>query len=284
MTGFGRAQKKNALGEIVIEIQSLNRKNFEANIHLPWELSSFENLIRKTISEKVLRGFVQCKVFFYIRLLPEDALPSVELLKQLKLKWQTLAKQLCLDPDQIDLFFLSQQVKNFSKSEARINPEKIKKLLMECLKKSLYELDHMRKKEGEFLQKELLKQLSQLKIAFQKIQKLYPKSLKDYREKLGKKIENLSIEEAIKKEVLNYAEKIDITEEIVRFTSHLEQYDQILKDLEPLKGRKMEFLLQEMFREMNTICSKSIEGNIVSLAVESKSILEKIREQVLNIQ
>lgn len=284
MTGFGRAQKKGSAGEIIVELQSLNRKNFEANIHLPWGLSSFETQIRKLLAESLLRGSVQCKVFFTMSELPDDAIPDIKKLKKLQSKWREIAQKLNVDPDQIDLLFLTQQMKNLSRPEGKVDLQKVQKSLMECVKKSLTELLQMRKKEGAFLQKELNKLLEELKQNFQKIQKLYPKSLQIYREKLQKKMQELTAEDSIKKEVLTYAEKIDITEELVRFMSHIKQYHQILKSSAFLKGRKMEFLLQEMSREMNTVCSKSVDGQIVSLAVECKSILEKIREQVLNIQ
>ncbi len=281
MTGFGRAVYDAPFGRLTVEIQSVNRKYFEVFIALPKEWCRFETEVRKWVGETLSRGQVSVKV----QLIPslaamETLLPDAKMLKGLKKGWEKLARNIGADPQSIDLSFLLQYLPP-GQREAR---EKDLPALQRCMEEALKELLKMKTTEGKALAADLEGRLKNLAALIAKIEKYAPDATRKMQEKLKEKMAEVAAEtdERLLKEVAFFAEKVDITEEITRFRSHLAQFKPLLK--EEAIGRKMEFLLQEMGREVNTIGSKSMEAKISHLVVEMKSELEKMREQVQNIE
>lgn len=288
MTGFGRAVFDAPFGRLIVEIQSVNRKFLEVFVSIPRELGRFEHEVRKWVGDVVLRGGVSVR----IHLVPsaealEGMVPGIDLLRGMKHGWEKLAQQLGLDPKKIDLPFLASQLPEQSKME--LAKEEDLPHLHRCVDEALQNLLKMKKTEGKALTKDLSERLKRLHQLLEEVEALSPDAAKRMREKLLEKMNEIltpgvELEERLLREIALYAERVDISEEITRLRSHFDQFKGLLSPKEGSIGRKMDFLLQEMGREINTIGSKSAESKIAHIVVEMKSELEKMREQIQNIE
>lgn len=288
MTGFGRALSNIEAGKIIVEIQSVNRKYLEVFVSVPKEYSRFEHEVRKWVSERIGRGQVSVRVHLVPGMKSFEALlPDKTLLLELKKRWQKLAKQLGYNQKTIDLSFLMQQMP--LQADAVFADEKDLPSLRQCVEEALASLLQMKRKEGKALAQDLAKRLAQLQKNAGAIKALAPDAANRMQSKLRERLEEVvkqkgELEEKLFREVALFAEKIDITEELTRLYSHFEQFEELLNPKAKSVGRKMDFLIQEMGREINTVSSKSADAKITRIVVEMKSDLEKMREQVQNIE
>jgi uncharacterized protein (TIGR00255 family) len=287
MTGFGREAIDAPSGRFIVEIQSVNRKHFEAAIHLPKELSYFEHEIRKWVAEKVLRGSVSVRIqWIPSKKTMENLLPDLEVLKTAKNEWKRLSKQLGFDPKKIDLRFLLASMPPMQKTESL--EEKDLESLKLCVFKALEAMSLMKDREGKALVKDLKDRLKTIQNHISSVRDLSSDATEKMRHKLLEKMVSLlpkdgSLDERILREVAIFAEKVDTSEELTRMESHFAQFEECLLAKSSV-GRKMDFIIQEMTREINTIGSKSCEAKISYLVVELKSEIEKMREQIQNIE
>ena len=288
MTGFGRSVSDTPFGRLITEIQSVNRKYLEMFISMPKEFGRFEQAVRKWVGEKVARGQISIR----IHLIPSekaaaDLLPDVKMLRGLQKGWKKIAKELGCNPKQIDLPFLMlhspmQQKVQFAQDEDLQEIEKAFKEALEALLK-------MKRSEGNALASDIVERVALLEKHLKAIEKAAPQGTKRMQEKLVEKLkeakfEGSALDERLMREVLLFAEKVDITEEITRLLSHFRQFRETVRQPKEAVGRKLDFLVQEIGREINTIGSKSLDADISHLVVEMKSGLEKIREQIQNIE
>ncbi len=284
MTGFGRAVLDASLGRFTVEIQSVNRKYLEIFVSAPKEFGQFEHEVRKWVLEAVSRGQISVRIYFdpstgAIR----ELLPDTKMLKELKKEWERVAKEAGIDPQDVDLPFLMQYLPVQSKA---VKDEDLKEL-NRCIQEAISSLMDMKLAEGKALSADLATRIKELERMIGDVKKHAPDATQKMKAKLFEKMEEMlklgpEVEERLLREVALFAEKVDISEEITRFRSHIEQFKKLLK--EEIVGRKMDFLLQEMGREINTIGSKSMDARISYTVVSVKSELEKIREQVQNIE
>lgn len=287
MTGFGRGVVDAPFGRLISEIQSINRKHFEVQVHLPKELSRFENEIRKRVAEKVSRGQITVR----IQLIPSkeaiaDLLPDLETLKSVKAGWEKRSEQLGLDPKHVNIEFIARYVPAAQKTDL-IQDQDIH-LLDQCINAALQSLFVMKSKEGKALTEDVQTRLHAMRKMVLSIAEYSPEATNRMRQKLLEKMaalmpEGVEVDERIVKEVALFAEKVDITEELIRLESHFMQFEECLNS-QGAVGRKMDFVIQEMGREINTIGSKSCESKISYVVVEMKSELERVREQIQNIE
>ena len=189
----------------------------------------------------------------------------------------------------MNLPFLLEQKQAFAGNESEQKEDMLKEELLSVMKQALASYMQMKEIEGKALASEILKYLENFKKLLSEIEKHAPEASNAYKKKLLNKIAEVKAlenqdEERILREVMIYAEKIDIQEEITRLKSHIQQFGQLFSSKEKSVGRTMDFLLQEMNREVNTMCAKSDMIEISLLAVQMKSELEKIREQAQNIE
>jgi uncharacterized protein (TIGR00255 family) len=287
MTGFGRAGSDAPFGRLVAEIQSVNRKYLEIFVSLPKEFGRFEYDIRTWVGEEIARGQISVR----LHVIPNEGaalrqLPDPKELKALQRGWEKIAKTLGYDPKKIDLPFL--MLYSPLGEKASIAEDKDLPFIEKCMKEALAGLGKMKVKEGKALAADISKRLSSLKKNLKEIESLSPVAAERMRKNLAAKMKELQespeLDERILRETLLFADRIDITEEITRLSSHFNQFLGMLETKEKTIGRKMDFLIQEMGREINTIGSKSLDAKISYLVVEMKSELEKIREQVQNIE
>lgn len=289
MTGFGRASSKDGKKRIFsVEVKSINHRYLDVNIRLPKNLVSLENNIRKEIAKKINRGKIDVAVNYKNYLENNSSLKLdtnksdeyMEILNQIKsrysLKDDITVSMIANYPDVI---ISEENAEDLDAIWEELNP-----ILNEAIDMNL----SMRTVEGDKLKEDIKIKCSVIKQKIELIEECAKLSSKKYEEKLYEKIKELvsdiNIDEnRIATEVAIFADKVDIDEEITRFYSHLNQMNLTLDLSEPI-GRKMDFIVQEMNREANTIASKSIDIEITNLVIDIKNVIEKIREQIQNIE
>lgn len=289
MTGFGRGEYKDDNYYFLVECKTINHKYCDINIRLPRKISFLEDKARNFVKNYIKRG----RVDIYIKL---DLLGSEDV--NLKFDEVLASQYVNILRDIRDKFDLVDDISvmNVAKfpdiiktEEKEEDEELLWSMLRKALEQTLIKLKEMRSEEGQRLAKDVLERCDLLKSLIEEIEKHSYNVVIDYKEKLNSRIseilENPSLidENRLAQEVAIYADKSSITEEIVRFKSHIEQLKNTIVKDESI-GRKIDFLIQEMNRETNTIGSKSSDLNITNLVVEIKSELEKIREQIQNIE
>ena len=289
MTGFGRGEFKNDNYHFLVECKTINHKYCDINVRLPRKISFLEDKIRNYVKNFVKRGRVDLYIKLDligsedVNLKFDDKLATqyVNILKEIKEKFDL--------QDDISVMNVA-KFPEIAKCEEKEEDEDLYwSMLKEALDMSMEKLTQMRKEEGEKLAIDTIERCDILANLIDEIEKYSNTVVDEYREKLNNRIseilENPSIidENRLAQEVAIFADKSSITEEIVRFRSHIEQLRKTVEKNDSI-GRKIDFLIQEMNREVNTTGSKSSNINITNLVVEVKSELEKIREQIQNIE
>lgn len=280
MTAYGRAIQRTTLGRWSVDIQSVNRKGLDMNLQLPSNLPFFDPTIRKWLSECVERGQVVVRVGFEFLKLKEIMAP----LKDLKVKWVSIAKGLGYRSQDVDFRFLMDRI---DPQEIGAKESELVEDFRKVWKEAVAHWIEMKENEGRALVADLLKRMKHVKDELKKIEKLQPKVHERYRKKIEERMKELKIGvdlERLVREAALLAEKGAIDEEITRLYSHLEQMGSYLESKEKSVGRTLDFLAQEMGREINTLMAKAAETEIAKRGVVIKSEIEKIREQVQNIE
>ncbi|RDY25202.1 YicC family protein [Romboutsia weinsteinii] len=289
MTGFGRGEYKDDNYYFLVECKTINHKYCDINVRLPRKISFLEDKVRNLVKDYAKRG----RVDLYIKL---DLLGSedvnlkfdetladqyVGILKQIKEKFDLV--------DDISVMNVAKFPDIVKCEEKEEDEDLLWSMLKQAVEAALIKLKEMRSEEGKKLADDVIMRCDLLKNYIIEIEKNSDSVVIDYKEKLNNRIsemlEDPSIvdENRLAQEVAIYADKSSITEEIVRFNSHIDQLKKTVVKNDSI-GRKIDFLIQEMNRETNTIGSKSSDLSITNLVVEVKSELEKIREQIQNIE
>lgn len=291
MTAYSRTSINSPLGRLVIEIHSVNRKMLDMSLYLPKDWLRFDIEIRKWLSQSLERGQITLRLTLQSEGVSQKLFSHYSnQLKILKEGWEKLADKLGYDPSKmIDLPFLVSQLQTTPAPESKEDEEELKSSLKKGVEIALDELMRMKEREGGILSLDIQKRLKIIEDNAAAVESRKEIPLTHYREKLIdrlKEIGHLSseVEERIIREVAILAEKLDITEELVRLRTHIGQFHQYLDSQEKAVGRTLDFLTQEMHREINTLGSKSAESEISLCVVKMKSELDKIREQVQNIE
>jgi uncharacterized protein (TIGR00255 family) len=288
MTGFGRGEGETSLGKVFVETRSVNHRYSDINIKLPKRLTPFENRIKEIIRTQVSRGKVD--IFLKLDSLGEENVQlsvDLHLAEQYYQALQSLKESLHLR-DKISLELVAGAKDVITAKEETGDLEPFWQEVLPILKRSFQDFDDMKRSEGEILLKDLQQRLERITQQLNEIKHLFPARLEAYQNRLHERIRSLLVgidvdPSRFQQEVALLAERTDITEEIVRAESHLTQFLTLLNAKEPV-GRKMDFLLQEIHREFNTVSAKANDAEISQRVVEIKSELEKIREQVQNIE
>ncbi|MCX6991494.1 MAG: YicC family protein [Chlamydiae bacterium] len=291
MTAYGRSSKTTPSGRWSVEIHSVNRKFLDISLLMPKDFLAFDIDMRKVLAESLNRGQVTVKVSLVQEgISPEIVKRQVQQLRLVKQLYQQVAKELDLDAkEELTLSFLLEQRKDFTTPDSDEKEGTLKLELLATLKEALASYMKMKEVEGSALSLEIYKYLDTFKSMLTSIEKLAPEASILYKKKMLDRIQEVKEidpqdEDRIMREVMIYAEKVDIEEEIIRLKSHIAQFEELFSSKEKSVGRTMDFLLQEMNREVNTMCAKSDKTEISLNAVKMKSELEKIREQAQNIE
>lgn len=291
MTAYARASKRMSWGQLVLELHSVNRKGLDFSFYLPKELLRFDIPIRKWLSCVLERGQITVRINLQQEGEKEHLLSAyLPQLTALKKGWDGLAEMLGFDPQkEVHLPFLFSQIQSTSLCQSQEQEDEFGLALKSLVEETLDHLIEMKKEEGSALSRDLEHRLNLMEETLHFIEKTKENPLLRYRERLQEKLKELNeasseMQERLLREVALLSEKIDITEELIRLHAHLEQFRKHLKTDARSIGKTLDFLAQEMHREVNTIGSKSIDNSISFTVVKLKSEIEKIREQVQNIE
>lgn len=288
MTGYGRYETVAEGKKILVEIKSVNHRFSDYNIKVPRNLGFLEDKVRKYASRYITRGKVD--IFVSVESY-EEADKDIVLNEELAKNYIDVLHELCEKfnlKDDISVSNVARYTEIFKTERREEDEDKIWSLTESVLEKALTAFTDMRAREGERIGKDLRARVDYMKTLAEKVDEYSPKTVADYREKLYAKIKEVvadrDIDESrILTEVAIFADKVAVNEETVRLGSHFEEFYQILDSGEPA-GRKLDFLIQEINREVNTIGSKAQDIEIAKIVVELKGEIEKLREQVQNIE
>jgi len=287
MTGYGKASSSKNKISVEVEIKSVNSRFFEIFLKIPTYLSTYDYEIKELIKSKLHRGKLNVVIHIkkdgvengFLSIDKNKLLNQLELIKKIK---KTSGVK---DEIKLDHLLLSKEI--FTNQESELTKTEFE-IIKSALSKAIDRLILMKKKEGKELAQDLSSRIVKINNAVMEIEKEFRKSTSDYRDKLRQRISELVNNAEINEDRLNVelaliADRADITEECVRLKSHLKFFKETLKNENEL-GKKLNFLCQEMNRETNTISSKSISTTIVHSSVLIKEEIEKIREQLQNIE
>lgn len=291
MTAYGRARIKADVGHIVVDIQSINRKHLEINVLLPKELDHFDIEIKKWLMPFIFRGTVSVKIAAsFENKVPFTVRPNLPLALQIKEAWDQIADHLKTNHGgEFDLSLLARVEDILIIEENRENEGVYRDALKHAIDAALKGFMQMKIHEGAILQTDIADRILKIHHLMKRIEERTPQASQKYRAKLIDRLEEIlpgsaENEERILREVAVFAEKIDITEEVTRFFCHLARFEEFMQSEASSVGKTLEFILQELNREVNTIGSKSADLDISHFVIDIKSELERIREQIQNIE
>jgi uncharacterized protein (TIGR00255 family) len=290
MTGYGRADCSQDGFKITVELSSVNRKQSEISVNLPREMEMLEAQIRDLINRQVSRGRLTVRVGLHAGTSKFSARMhlNVPLAKAYAKELNRLSRQLKL-PGPVTLDHLARAPGVFQTDEQIVEEEDFWPAVEKALKKALSALIKTREREGTHLAQDLAERIRIMRKALDQIKKHAPGVAERYRQQLIGRIESAGLDapgledDRLLKEVVYFADRSDISEELSRLQSHFKQFDDCRKSREPV-GRMLDFLAQEMNREINTIGSKANDSLISREVVTLKAELEKFREQAQNVE
>ena len=288
MTGFGAGDAETADFKVHIEVKAVNQRFLETNYHMPYSMNMFENQLTKKIKEYASRGKLDINIRFQdlrdkaVTVKVDKGLVAAygqalqEISSQLELSAPVTAAQIASYPDVLKL------------NEENADLEAAQPVLMQAMEQALESFVAMREVEGQNIQRDLLARIGTLENFVGELEKLAPEIVAAYRQRLENLLREYLAKEDIEEsriiqEVALFTDKVNYTEETVRLRSHFDQFRQIITAGEPV-GRKLYFLIQEMNREINTVASKANSAGAAQFVVDVKSEIEKIREQIQNIE
>ncbi|MHB1126152.1 MAG: YicC/YloC family endoribonuclease [Bacillota bacterium] len=288
MTGYGKGEATGAGKVITAEVKSVNHRFLEVVVRMPRQYSILEERVRKVIKERVTRG--RLDVFLSMEDVGEKT-GQVKVDKDLAIAYHSSLKELAQIlgiSEEFGVFQIAQLPEVIGSLEKQEDIDAVASVLEQAVALAAEQLHKMREEEGANLQVDLQERRQRLYQLAQDIEGRTSVVADEYRDKLAQRIQQILGEveldpQRLAQEVVFYTDRSDISEELVRLTSHLQQMEEIMRSPEPV-GRKLDFLVQEMLREVNTIGSKANDLAIIQKVVDAKSEIEKIREQVQNIE
>lgn len=286
MTGFGRGRAEGAIGALTVELRSVNHRFLDIAMRAPGELSMLEPVARTEMQQRFKRGRISVYIGF-------EAIPGTGEEYRVNEPLLDLLEKTCRDRHQepvLSQLFVIPGIVISQVDESR--EELLEQMFKDALKGASDSLSAERSREGEVLQKALLDFHDQMKDALKAVEAARGEVVQKYRERLQARLEELlgpqkaSLDEGrLEQEVMFFADKADIAEETLRLGAHLDRLEALLKDEKPdAAGRQLDFLSQEMLREVNTIGSKCRDLEIAGRVLDMKNLLESMKEQIANIE
>lgn len=289
MTGYGQSKVQKPKFDVNVAVKSVNGRFLEIRMHAPKEYAAFESEIKKQISAEIKRGTVD--VYVHRRLAAEAVESKITTKTALAQKWlasyRKLAKDLKL-PAEVDFELIASQPDIFTLEESQSVSTDEKKQALAVVKKAAAACGAERVREGKSLLKDLTTQIKTLEGLVSEVQKLRNKANKELETKLKERWKSLQYPgeldpQRLAQEIVVQIDKADVSEEITRLKEHTRAMRELMKSKNP-QGKKLDFYSQELLREVNTIGSKSQIAKLTRLVVDAKSVIERIREQVQNVE
>lgn len=288
MTGFGRSKLEENSREYIVEIKSVNHKYSDISIKMPRNISCFEDKIKKIISNNISRGKVD--VFITFNNYSEEG-KNIIINKELAKTYIDQLKELAIETGIEGNIKVTEVFKMPDVLQVKIEDDEsevIWKELKKCVLQAVHNFVEMREVEGERIKQDLSYRIDRVEKEVNSIFEYSTGLIEEYVVKLKERIKEILMtdvvdETRLAQEIVIYADKCSIEEELTRLRSHIMQFRNLLETKDSI-GKKLDFLVQEMNRETNTIASKSVKLEITNLAIEIKTIMEDIREQIQNIE
>lgn len=286
MTGYGRAEQTINEKTFLVEVRSLNGKQYDIRLQIPGLLKPYEFEVRNTLNEGLLRGSIECTISIKQNGGAKPVVINTELLKAYYSQVAQLSTELNVPMENIlsTLLKLPDVITQSTDVLGEADWAEFKKLLQQAIK----QLNDHRKDEGKSMEADLVGRINSIEELQGQVSLLEPRRREKIREGLKKVLEdNVGKENydpnRLEQELIYYIEKIDISEETVRLKNHCNYFRSILAEKEIIKGKKLSFILQEIGREINTTGSKAYDADVQKAVVLMKDELEKAKEQILNV-
>ena len=288
MTGYGRKKAENDQREVTVEIKSVNHRYLDLNIKVPRIYSFLEEAVKSAVSSRVSRG----KVDVFVSVFTKDGkdvkvTPNLELIREYVEALRQVRDTFGL-ADDISTMGVAQMPDALSIDKEEPDNEAVQQQVLEVVGQALEEYDAMRRAEGARLCQDIVQRAGRIGQLVDHVEERSPQTVEEYRKRISARMQELLgdteiAEQRILAEAALFADKVSVTDEIVRLRSHLAQLNTMLS-ADTAVGRKLDFLVQEMNREANTIGSKANDYELAQTVVEIKAEIEKIREQIQNIE
>jgi len=284
MTGFASATEETPQGSLAVELKTVNHRYLEFQTRIPEEFRPLEPAMREAVAAKLTRGKVDCRVTFTpISTAQRSLVPDAAAMKALQAASSAVAKQF---PEARALSVAEVLHWPGVLADEALSADKLKDEVMSVLDRAIKELDQTRMREGAKLEAVLRERLASMDTLVKDAQPLMPAAIKAFQEKLATKIAEAGAspsDERVHQEIVLYAARIDVDEELQRLVTHIAEFRRVL-DRGGACGKRLDFLCQELNREANTLGSKSVANEMTRTSVELKVLIEQMREQVQNIE
>ncbi|MGR9050223.1 YicC/YloC family endoribonuclease [Halobacillus faecis] len=289
MTGYGKSTVETGESRIHVEIRSVNHRFLDITTKMPHALLFLEERLKQVVKGRLARG----RIDIFITLEAEELVE-----KKIDVNWGIVNQYITHLKDiqhrhdltgDISIDMVSKLDNVFSEKETENDTDELKVALLDAMDNAARELVEMRAKEGQELYEDLEKRIAKVRSWLNSLDERRPRVIEEYKERIRTRVEEYTKEQIrpdetkILQEVALLAEKGDVTEELTRLQSHFVQFEDTLSMDEPV-GRRLDFIVQEMHREVNTIGSKSNDGKMTEMVVNLKSEIEKLKEQVQNVE
>ena len=286
MTGYGRAEKMIADKSYLVELRSLNGKQYDIRLTIPALLRPYEFEIRNILNEGLMRGSIECLITVSQNGSDKSVRVNTGIIKAYYEPIRTLSKELGLTEENILSTLL--RLPDVISSSTEVIPEQDWELFVRVLDEAINDLNKHRKEEGKSMEDDLIARIANIELQQIVVESLEQQRRIKIKEGLQKVLEeNIGKENydpnRLEQELIYYIEKIDISEEQVRLKNHCEYFKDVLNDSSIVKGKKLSFILQEIGREINTTGSKAYDSDVQKCVVLMKDELEKAKEQILNV-
>lgn len=281
MTGFGRSIFESDEITMTVEVRSLNSKNLELNLRLPYSYRSLEDELRTILKPQLLRG----KVDVNLSVKQQGSKAAAELNKDVISAYMNQLGEIA-DATPAELLSISTRLPDAIQSPEALPDEAQKKEVFSLVRQATEQLINYQTTEGQAMVKDLTTQIESIQKGLDKVDRKKDERTQQTRSKLLEQLKGLAVEidqNRLEQELIYYLEKLDINEEIVRLRQHLLYFSDVMKSDTVTKGKKLGFISQEMGREINTIGSKANNASLQKEIVQMKDALERIKEQLLNI-
>ena len=284
MTGFAAAALETPQGSLAVELKTVNHRYLEFQTRVPEEIRPLEPAMREAVAARLTRGKVDCRVTFTPATAAQRTLvPDGTALSALGDASRRVLERF---PEARPLSVAEVLHWPGVLAEATLSPDRVREDLMRILDRALGELDQTRRREGAKLEQVLRERLARMSELVTEARPLVPGAVKAYQEKLAAKIAEAAAspsDERVHQEIVLYAARIDVDEEIARLGTHISEFLRVM-DRGGACGKRLDFLCQELNREANTLGSKSVASEMTRISVELKVLIEQMREQVQNIE
>ncbi len=287
MTGYGRARRTEGDYDIAVELRAVNHRYLDTTVKVPRMYGYLEEAVKKLAAAQIARG----KVDIYVTINALGGTTKVVFNEKVAAQYfevlTTLRDRFSVKDD-ISVMNLARLPDVLSEEKVEADADALRTLVCDVLQEALQEFNQMRATEGEKMRQDVVTRRETILHLVEQVERRSPESVQEYREKLEKRMQEVLADTALEpqrilSEAALFADKVAVDEETVRLRSHLEQLQDMVEECTPV-GRKLDFLVQEMNREANTIGSKANDAELAKIVVELKAEIEKIREQIQNVE